>query len=151
MGKTTPYCNSDNFPVNTIAWKIIIKTNINLYCRIWVFSDNRRKSKYVSLRYSWHKCQEPMQTLQLKIICQHIYQMVSIFLNCINVLIYFKMGLPRWLSGQCRRHGFDPWVGKMLCKRAQESTPVFLPGESHGQRSLADYNPWDPKSQTRLN
>ena len=55
------------------------------------------------------------------------------------------MGLPRWLSGQCRRHGFDPWVGKILWKRAQESTPVFLPGKSHGQRSLADYNPWGPK------
>ena len=55
------------------------------------------------------------------------------------------MGLPRWLSGQRRSHGFDPWVGKILQKRAQESTPVFLPGESHGQRSLMDYSPRGPK------
>ena len=40
---------------------------------------------------------------------------------------------------QCRRHkrhGFDPWVGKILWRRAWEFTPVFLPRESHGQRSL---------------
>ena len=30
------------------------------------------------------------------------------------------------------------------------NTPVFLPGESHGQRSLTGYSPWDSKSQTRL-
>jgi len=33
------------------------------------------------------------------------------------------------------------WVGKIPCKRAWQSTPVFLPGESHGQRSLAGYSP----------
>ena len=36
---------------------------------------------------------------------------------------------------------FDPWVGKMPCRRAWQSTLVFLPGESHGQRSLVDYSP----------
>ena len=43
------------------------------------------------------------------------------------------------------RHGFDPLVGKILWRRAWQSTPGFLPGESHGQRSLADYSPWDLK------
>ena len=33
--------------------------------------------------------------------------------------------------------GFDPWVGKIPWRRVWEPTPVFLPGESHGQRSLA--------------
>jgi len=32
---------------------------------------------------------------------------------------------------------FDPWVGKIPCKRARQPTPVFLPRKSHGQRSLA--------------
>ena len=43
-------------------------------------------------------------------------------------------------SCQCRRHkrlGFDPWVGKIPWRRAWQPTPVFLPGESHGQRGLA--------------
>ena len=41
---------------------------------------------------------------------------------------------------QCRRHkrcGFDPWAGKICWRRAWQPTPVFLPGESQGQRSLA--------------
>ena len=37
---------------------------------------------------------------------------------------------------------FDPWVGKVPWRRDQQPTPVFLPGESHGQRSLAGYSPW---------
>ena len=60
------------------------------------------------------------------------------------------MGLPRWLSGkeltcQYRRHkrrGFHPWVRKIPWKRAWQPTPVFLPGESLGQRSLVGSNPW---------
>ena len=42
-------------------------------------------------------------------------------------------------SVQCRRHGrhrFNPWVGKIPWRRKQQPTPAFLPGESHGQRSL---------------
>ena len=45
---------------------------------------------------------------------------------------------------QCRRHkkhGFDPWVRKMPWRRAWQPTPEFLPGEAHGQRSLAGYSP----------
>ena len=47
-----------------------------------------------------------------------------------------------------RRHkrlGFNPWVGKIPWRRARQPTPVFLPGEFHGQRSLADYSPWHHK------
>jgi len=39
-----------------------------------------------------------------------------------------------------------PWVGKMIpWRRAWQPTPVFLPGESHGQRSLTGYSPWGRK------
>ena len=37
---------------------------------------------------------------------------------------------------------FHPWVGKSPRRRAWQSTPVFLPGEFHGQRSLVGYSPW---------
>ena len=33
------------------------------------------------------------------------------------------------------------WVGKIPCRRAWQPTPVFLPGEAHGQRSLAGHSP----------
>ena len=57
------------------------------------------------------------------------------------------MEFPWWLSGkesacQCRRRGFDPWVRKIPWKRAWQPTPVFLPGKSHGQRSLVGCSPW---------
>ena len=39
----------------------------------------------------------------------------------------------------CRRPGFDPWIQKIPCRREWLPTPVFLPGEFHGQRSLAGY------------
>ena len=41
---------------------------------------------------------------------------------------------------------FNPWVGKIPWRREWKHTPVFLPGKSHGQRSLAGYNPWGHKS-----
>ena len=58
------------------------------------------------------------------------------------------------------RHRFRPktqvqtWdtgtVGEIPWRRAQQPTPVFLPGESHGQRSLAGNSPWVAKSRRRL-
>ena len=41
--------------------------------------------------------------------------------------------------------GFDPWVGKTSWRRERLPTPVFLSGESHGQRSLVGYSPWNHK------
>ena len=41
--------------------------------------------------------------------------------------------------------GVNPWVGKIPWRRAQQPTPVFLPGESLGQRSLPGRSPWGRK------
>ena len=43
---------------------------------------------------------------------------------------------------QCRRPRFHPWVGKIPWRREWQPTPVFFPGEWHGQRSLAGYSQW---------
>ena len=42
---------------------------------------------------------------------------------------------------QCGRPGFDPWVGKIPWRRKWQPIPIFLPGESHGWRSLVGYSP----------
>ena len=42
---------------------------------------------------------------------------------------------------QCRRPRFSPWVGKIPWRRAWQPTLVFLPEESHAQRSLAGDSP----------
>ena len=58
--------------------------------------------------------------------------------------------LSRWPSGKesacqcsrCRRHRFNPCMGTIPWRRKWQSTPVFLPGESYGQRSLVGCSPW---------
>ena len=44
-----------------------------------------------------------------------------------------------------QRPRFDPWVRKIPWRREWLPTPVFLPGEFHGQRKLVDYRPWGCK------
>ena len=59
----------------------------------------------------------------------------------LNVLIQVALVVKN-LSGRRKRPGFDPWVRKIPWRRAWQPTPAFLPGESHGQRSLVGYSPW---------
>ena len=62
----------------------------------------------------------------------------------------FHQGFPGGSAGkriclQCGRPGFDPWVGKIPWRRERLPSPVFWPGEFHGQRSLEGYSPWGYK------
>ena len=63
--------------------------------------------------------------------------------NCVLVTVYalsqaFQVALvvknPPANAGDARDMGFDSWVGKIPWRREWQPTPVFLPGESHGQR-----------------
>ena len=83
-----------------------------------------------------------MFSIKIKIkILSYLYELEHI--------LYSVKKLPRGLPGlrgkesacQCRRRGFHPWVGKMPWRRNWLLTPVFLPGELHGQRSLVGYSP----------
>ena len=60
-----------------------------------------------------------------------------------------KWWLPQWLNnnlpaitGDVGDARFDPWVGKVPWRKKWQPTPVFLPGETHGQRNLVGYSPW---------
>ena len=46
---------------------------------------------------------------------------------------------------RCKRHGIDPGIGKIPWRRKWQPIPVFLPGKSHGRRSLEGYSPWGLK------
>ena len=48
-------------------------------------------------------------------------------------------------SAEDLRLRFHPWVGEIPWRKAWQSSPVFLPEESHGQRSLVDCSPWRRK------
>ena len=82
-----------------------------------------------------------------------IYPIHECVCVCVCVRVYVwereRETLPWWLSGKeptyqcggCQRCGFNPRVGKIPWRRAWQPTPVFLPRESHGQRSLVGYSP----------
>ena len=69
-------------------------------------------------------------------------------LLCFSLSVQYSMGFQGGASGkepacQCRRYkrpGLNPWVWKIPWRRAWQPTPVFLPGEPHGQRSLVGYS-----------
>ena len=70
------------------------------------------------------------------------FGLLHALLNVRRQFIHRSRGLPWWLSGkeptcQCRRRGFDPWFRKISWRRKWQPTPMFWPGKSHGQRSLA--------------
>ena len=78
----------------------------------------------------------------------YIYIYIYIYVY-IYIHVYLHPGFLGGANGKehacpCRRHKrheFNPWVRMIPWRRAWQSTPVFLPGESHGQRSLVGYSP----------
>ena len=67
---------------------------------------------------------------------------------CLQKIMLIVHGSPFWLQAcstvKCPFLHFweSLWIRKISWKRVWQQTPVFLPAESHGQRSLADYIPW---------
>ena len=66
--------------------------------------------------------------------------------------LWFPLGFPGGTvvknppaNAEDARDMFDPWVRRILWRRASQSAPVFLPEKSHGQRNLAGYSPWGRK------
>jgi len=71
-------------------------------------------------------------------------------LNRIHISFYNEVGASQVAlvvinlpasAGDLRNSGFYLWVGKIPWRRAWQPSPAFLPGESHGQRSMAGYLP----------
>ena len=101
---------------------------------------------------AWHRS---VQLLQHHLLSRpfFLYLLLWVLFTVLLKIIWLymcKSGLPWWLRQkiiclQCRRPGFSPWLGKIPWRRKWPSTPVFLPGKSRGQRSLAGYSPWNHK------
>ena len=74
-------------------------------------------------------------------LCNYYHNPLLHFYSPRKSLPHGCLGLPWWLSGkefacQYRRYGFDRWIGKIPWRRKRQPTPAFLPGISHGQRSM---------------
>ena len=86
----------------------------------------------------------------LRIYSQQLSHTVKQLYHILKWVAFPFSELPWWLRRwsvclQCRRPAFDPWVGKILWRRKWQSTPVLLPGKSHGRGSLVGYSLWGCK------
>ena len=91
---------------------------------------------------------QDMWLLNVNLLCPLTYLILVFSLMHTFLLIF--IGYPRWLSGkestcQCGRCWFNPWLRKIPWRRKWQRPPIFLPGKSHGQRSLAGCSPWGHK------
>ena len=114
---------------------------------IWIVIKLLFKSSTVLLDYQlsgWKVFESPILILYVWtyiFVVLYIYAymfMIYIFLCIIHYYIMFPLGFPGGASGKepacqcrrCKRHKFDPWVGKILQRKECQLTSVFLPGES---------------------
>ena len=92
-------------------------------------------------------CDQPLQPAGCVLTFQRLYVTHVIYVNrSLNKILSIKLGLflvAQWsrIYLQCKRYSFHPWIRKNPCRRKWHPTPVFLPGKSHGQRSLGVYSP----------
>ena len=77
----------------------------------------------------------------------YIFKVVYFFLKISTTVRVFPKHRGKQSACQSRRRRFDPWVSSILWMRKWQPTPVFLLGDSHGQRSLVGYSPWDHKNK----
>ena len=126
-----------------LLWEIFLLVNNKFFpiFERWIKPFRKKEGKNISEDRSWALWADSCYNLAMG-----EAQMCTIQ----NSSHCFRFGLPRSCTGkestcQSRRHRFDPWVRKIPWRRKWQPTPVFLPGESHGQRSLAGDSPWGHK------
>ena len=71
---------------------------------------------------------------------------ICVFVTVLQMALVVQNLLDKYR--RCKRYRFDPCVASMPWRRKWQPTLVFLPRESHGQRSLVGYSPWGRNSQT---
>ena len=148
---------------NKLRENICKLKNCNFYLQNNFTASTDLKRKIIILKYNLSTCVSKfIYRIRISVYLKTIFHLTGDFSSLednyththththTHIYIYIVyMGFPGGTSGkefthQCRRHKrhrFDPWVGKMRWRRAWQPAPVFLPGESHGQRSLVVYSP----------
>ena len=93
-------------------------------------------------RLIYHMCVGLFLDSSVSLINVFIFVSVSDYIDyCSFVLWAFLMAQGQRICLPCWRCEFDSWVEKISWRRKWQTTPVFLPEKSHGQRSLVVYSP----------
>ena len=89
-----------------------------------------------------------MYTYIYMYVCAYTYTHIYIHIHmCVCLCIFPGGNRDKESACQCRRrrirkrHGFNPWIGKVW----RRPTSVFFPVKSDGQRSLVGYSSWSHK------
>ena len=127
--KVAPVVN--NRPAN--AGDLI--SSVQLLSRVWLFATPWTAAHQASLFIT--NPQSPPKPMSIELV------MPSNKLILCHPFLLLPSIFPRIRS--LNRHGLNPCVGKIPWREACWPTPVFLPGESYGQRNLAGYSPWSCK------
>ena len=120
-----------------------------LICSSWFFLLH--SSVLISVFfYKWSV--PPFNTLMYKCKNKHSLHRASLTfiwvpLGNVSLIAQFVKNLPAMQVTQVQ---FLGWEDPLEKEMKWQPTPVFLPEESHGQRSLVDYNPWGCKSGHNL-
>ena len=122
-------------PVDTSSlWAYLVITNNSLFTGQIVNSMVNVKQKKLNRK-----------NLRQKVIANPYYKNpitnIGNFYYSWDSQVVLVVKNPATNTGRCKRHEFDPWMGRIAWRRAWQPTPVFLPGESHKQRSLAGCSP----------
>ena len=135
----------------------------SIFLSIRVFSNESalciRWPRYWSFSFSTSPCNEYSGLISFKIdwfdllavqgTLKSLLKHHSLKASTLWSSAFFMVQLPGGNSGKepicqcrkCKKIRFNPWVGKIPWSRTWQSTPLFLPGKSYGQRSLVVYRP----------
>ena len=148
---------SNSFLLNSLGYSvdmILLSMNSFTLSNLYTFNFFYSKSLhglYVAITLPPHNSINIIIVNILLCILSDIFLYICIFkkLYCLFILQFSCLqGFPGGsdckasICPQCRKPGFDPWVRKIPWRRQRLPSPVFLPGEFHGQRSLVGNRPW---------
>ena len=109
-----------------------------LFCLFWIFHINGIMHNVVSLSRFFNLAHS--SSFFYVVECSR----TSLIFIAISMVKYGWSSqvvlMGKEYTSQCRRHKFDPWVRKIPWRSAWQPSPVFLPGEDQGQRSLVGYS-----------
>ena len=110
----------------------LLNSNFSIVINLYYIISNFTSRKHYS--YTLSTC---LLLYSYKVVIQQLLK------GCLFLSLLCNSGKES--ACPCRRRKrlrSHSWVRKMPWRRAQQPTPVFLPGEFHGQRSLEGYSPW---------